>query len=166
DGNPVTLQTRAVLILGAGGTARAIAHALKGQTGQLTITNRTTERAQKLAGEVGCRVVGGGAGLKGIADLLINCTSVGMHPNVDDMPVHPSYLKPGLMVFDTIYTPENTLLIKEARSRGCHVLTGVEMFVRQAALQFRLFTGKEAPLELMRSLVKRALSPLTWRGEK
>ena len=66
-----------------------------------------------------------------------------------------------MAVVDTIYTPENTLLIKEARARGCPVVSGVELFIRQAALQFRLFTGKEAPLDLLRSIVKRALSPIT-----
>jgi 3-dehydroquinate dehydratase/shikimate dehydrogenase len=69
------------------------------------------------------------------------------------------------MVMDIIYTPETTLLVKEARSRGCRVLTGVDMFVRQAALQFELFTGQHAPLDLMRRVVKRALSPVTLREE-
>ena len=82
-----------------------------------------------------------------------------MHPHIDEIPVHTSYLRPELAVMDTIYTPENTLLIKEASARGCKVVTGVEMFIRQAAAQFRLFTGQEAPLELLRSIVKRALSP-------
>ena len=101
-----------------------------------------------------------------MCDTLINCTSVGMHPNMDESPMHPSYLKPGLTVFDTVYTPETTLLIKEARDRGCRVITGVDLFVRQAALQFQRFTGREAPLELMRKLVKRALSPVTIRSEE
>ena len=101
-----------------------------------------------------------------ICDILVNCTSVGMHPNVDESPIHPSFLKPGLTVFDTVYTPETTLLVKEARDRGCNVVTGVELFVRQAALQFQLFTGREAPVELMRKVVKRALSPVTIREEE
>ncbi len=88
-----------------------------------------------------------------------------MHPNMDESPVHPSLLKPGLVVMDCIYTPEQTLLVKEARTRGCHVLTGVDMFVRQAALQFQLFTGKEPPLELMRTVVKKALSPIAMRDD-
>jgi len=67
---------------------------------------------------------------------------------------------------DTIYTPETTLLVKEARQRGCHVLTGVDMFVRQAALQFWLFTGREPPLELMRKVVRRVLSPVALRDEE
>ena len=82
------------------------------------------------------------------------------------MPIHPSVLKAGLMVFDTIYTRETTLLIKEARNRGCHVLTGVDMFVRQAELQFRLFTGREPPPDLMRTLVKQVLSPVAIRPKE
>ncbi len=89
-----------------------------------------------------------------------------MHPNVDESPIHPSFLKAGLVVMDVVYTPETTLLVKEARSRGCRVLTGVDMFVRQAALQFELFTGEQAPLELMRRLVKRVLSPVALRDEE
>jgi 3-dehydroquinate dehydratase/shikimate dehydrogenase len=83
-----------------------------------------------------------------------------MHPHVDETPLHPSYLKPGLIVFDTVYTPEQTLLVKEARERGCHVITGVELFVRQAAQQFRLFTRQEPPVEFIRKVVRRALSPV------
>ncbi len=60
-----------------------------------------------------------------------------------------------------MYTPEQTLLVKEARQRGCEVITGVDLFVRQAALQFQLFTGQTAPMDLLRQLVKRALSPVT-----
>jgi 3-dehydroquinate dehydratase/shikimate dehydrogenase len=132
----------------------------------VTVTNRTPDRAQRLAQEVGCRVVDWGARHSVLSDLLINCTSVGMHPNLDETPLHPSFLKTNLVVFDCVYTPENTLLIKEARNRGCHVITGVDMFVRQAALQFKLFSGQEAPLELMTALVKRALSPVTIRGDE
>jgi 3-dehydroquinate dehydratase/shikimate dehydrogenase len=160
-----TLHSKSVLLLGAGGLARAVAHALHRAGAIVTISNRTPDRALKLKEEVGCRVCDWEARNSTFCDILVNCTSVGMHPDVDDMPIHPSLLKPGMMVFDTVYTPEMTLLIKEARARGCHVLTGVDMFVRQAALQFRLFTGQEAPLELMRSVVKRALSPVRIRDE-
>ena len=126
----------------------------------VAIANRTYERAQELAEEVGCRAVDWAARHNVICDTLINCTSVGMHPNMDESPIHPSFLKPGLLVMDIVYTPETTLLVKEARSRGCHVLTGVDVFVRQAALQFELFTGRQAPLDLMRRVVKHALSPV------
>ena len=149
-----------VLIVGAGGVARAIAHALHKERVPLVITNRTSERGEKLAAEVDGRFVEWNARHSVLCDTLINCTSVGMHPNLDEMPVHSSFLKPGLMVFDTIYTPETTMLIREARSRGCHVLTGVDMFVRQAGLQFEQFTGQPAPLEVMTRLVREAISPV------
>jgi 3-dehydroquinate dehydratase/shikimate dehydrogenase len=165
DGSPPTLHSRTVLLLGAGGVARAVAHALHNAGAVVTVTNRTPERARKLKEEIGCRVCDWEARNSVLFDLLVNCTSVGMTPNVDDMPVHPSALKPGLVVFDTVYNPETTLLVREARNRGCHVITGVDMFVRQAALQFRLFTGKEAPHDLIRSVVQRALSPVTVREE-
>jgi 3-dehydroquinate dehydratase/shikimate dehydrogenase len=84
-----------------------------------------------------------------------------MHPDVDHTPLHVSLLKPGVLVFDTVYTPETTLLVREARERGCTVVTGVELFVRQAALQFELFTGLTPHLDLMRRVVRRALSPVT-----
>ncbi len=160
DGTPVPLGTRSVLILGAGGVARAVAHALHREGAAVTVANRTPERAEKLADEVGCKHVDWAARHNVACDTLVNCTSVGMHPNLDEMPIHTSFLKPSLTVFDTIYTPETTLLIREARARGCHVLTGVDMFVRQAGLQFKLFTGQDPPLEEMTRVVRRALSPV------
>ncbi len=159
------LHSRVVLVLGAGGVARAVAHALQREGALVTIANRTAERAQALAHEVGCRHVEWTARHSVLCDVVVNCTSVGMHPHVDEAPLHPSFLKPGLIVFDTVYVPEQTLLVKEARDRGCHVVTGVELFVRQAAIQFRLFTGHHAPLELIRKVVKRALSPVARKEE-
>jgi 3-dehydroquinate dehydratase/shikimate dehydrogenase len=160
DGVPPPLASRTVLILGAGGVARAVAHALRSEGVALSIANRTLDRAEKLAAEVNCKVVDWAARHSTLCDTLINCTSVGMHPNLDESPIHSSFLKPGLMVFDTIYTPETTLLVREARKRDCHVLTGVEMFVRQAGLQFKMFTGQNPPLELMTKAVRRFLSPV------
>jgi 3-dehydroquinate dehydratase/shikimate dehydrogenase len=162
---PPTVHSRTVLILGAGGVARAVAHALQREGANVTIVNRTAERAHKLAEEVGCRTLDWGGRHSVICDTLVNCTSVGMHPNVDETPMHASFLKPGLTVFETVYTPEQTLLVKEARTRGCHVITGVEMFVRQAALQFRLFTGETPPVDAMYKVVRKALSPVTIKDE-
>jgi 3-dehydroquinate dehydratase/shikimate dehydrogenase len=159
------LTGRNILMLGAGGAARAIAHGLHREGALLIVTNRTPERAQELAAEVGCRTVDWNARHSVIAEVVINCTSVGMHPNVDESPIHQSFLKPNLVVFDIVYTPETTLLVKEARERSCHVITGVDMFVRQAALQFKLFTGQEPPIEVMKKVVRRALSPVALREE-
>jgi 3-dehydroquinate dehydratase/shikimate dehydrogenase len=164
SGSP--LHDKAVLVLGAGGISRAVTHALHRVGALVTITNRTPERGLKLAEEVGCRNVDWAARHSVICDILVNCTSVGMHPNLDESPVHASYLKAGLTVFETVYTPETTLLVKEARERGCRVVTGVDLFVRQAGLQFQHFTGRAAPMELMRKVVKRALSPVAIREEE
>jgi 3-dehydroquinate dehydratase/shikimate dehydrogenase len=165
-GEPSTLNTRSVLILGAGGIAKAVAHALCGHVGILAIANRTHDKAVELAEQVACKAVDWGARHSVLADLVINCTSVGMQPNTDESPLHHSYLKPGLMVMDTVYTPETTLLVKEARARDCHVVTGVDLFVRQAAIQFKLFTGREPPIDYMRTIVKRAISPVAIRDEE
>ncbi|HKI30696.1 MAG TPA: shikimate dehydrogenase [Gemmataceae bacterium] len=164
DGAPPTLSSRVALVLGAGGAARAVAHALHREGAMVNISNRTPERAQRLAEEVGCRAIDWAARHSVLCDILVNCTSVGMHPNVDETPLHHSFLKPGLVVMDIVYTPETTLLIREARGRGCHVVTGVDMFVRQAAAQFKLFIGREASLEYMRTVLRRALSPVSLKG--
>ncbi|GBD35219.1 Shikimate dehydrogenase (NADP(+)) [bacterium HR36] len=160
------LQNLHVLVLGAGGVGRAIVFALVKTGASVVVANRTLERAEKLAQDSGCRFVDWNGRYQTRFDVLINCTSVGMFPNVDETPMHHSALQPGQIVFDTVYNPETTLLIREARERGCQVITGVEMFVRQAALQFRLFTGKEPPLDLMRKTVRRALSPVHLREEE
>jgi 3-dehydroquinate dehydratase/shikimate dehydrogenase len=161
-GGPVTqLSQLSVLILGAGGVARSLAFGLHREGAQITITARTYERAQKLAEDVKCKAVDWHARHSVSFDVLVNCTPVGMHPNVDEAPCHFSVLKPGMTVFDTIYTPETTLLLREARARGCHTITGVDMFVRQAARQIELFTGLTPDVAGMRDIMRKALSPLT-----
>lgn len=157
---PSPLQDKRVLLLGAGGASRAIAFGLKQRGARTVIASRTRERADKLAAEFGAKSVEWQARHTVPADVVINGTPIGMHPNVDETPYNRSYLKPSMLVFDTVYNPESTLLIKEARSHGCHVVTGVEMFVRQAGLQFNLFTGQEPPLETMRATLKRVTGPV------
>ncbi|MGL4554650.1 MAG: type I 3-dehydroquinate dehydratase, partial [Gemmataceae bacterium] len=103
-----SLAGRVVLILGAGGVARAAAYALRSEGAQITISNRTPERAMALVSELGCRNVDWSARHSVVCDTVINCTSIGMDPNVDESPLHHSSLKPGLIVFDTVYTPEQT----------------------------------------------------------
>lgn len=161
DGPVTQLSQLSVLLLGAGGVARSIAYALHREGAQLTITSRTYERSQRLAEDVKCRAVDWHARHSISFDVLINCTPVGMHPNVDEAPCHFSILKPGTTVFDTIYTPETTLLIREARVRGADTITGVDMFVRQAARQIELFTGLAPDIDAMRTIMRKALSPLT-----
>ncbi len=162
DGPAPEFAQLMVLVLGTGGSARAVAHALHREGAHITIAGRNTEAATKLAADIGCRVIDWQGRHSLVAcDLIINCTPVGMTPATDEMPVHTSFLKQGQTVFDLVYTPENTLLVREARSRGCHVVTGVDMFVRQAAVQFERFTGISPPIDQMREILRKAMSPLT-----
>jgi len=152
------LAGRKVLVLGAGGVAKAIGRGIVSHGGVLMIANRTKARAAEIAEQLGCLLIQWENRGTVFADVLINCTSVGMHPNLDDTPFAENWLREGMVVFDTIYNPEQTLLIKQARERGCKTITGVEMFVRQAARQFELFTGKTPPIDLMRDVLRRAIS--------
>jgi 3-dehydroquinate dehydratase/shikimate dehydrogenase len=147
------------LVLGAGGAAKAIGFGLKQMGAHVVIAGRTGQRAQQLADSLKCKTVDWHNRYAVQPDLLINCTPVGMHPNVDATPYDKHHLRPSMVVFDTVYNPENTLLVKEAQSQSCTVVTGVDMFVRQACLQFKLFTGQEAPSDLMREVLKRAIGP-------
>lgn len=156
------LKNKRALVLGAGGVARAIMYGLQRRGAKATIASRTRTRAQHLADTFGGRCVEWAARHVSDTEVIINCTQIGMHPNVDESPLNKSMLKPAMLVFDTVYNPESTLLLKEARSHGCRIVTGVEMFIRQAALQFFLFTGKEAPEGLMRETLKRAIGPVRY----
>jgi 3-dehydroquinate dehydratase/shikimate dehydrogenase len=150
------LEGKTCLVLGAGGVGKAIAFGLVRRQAHVVVTDGESERAVQLAQKLGCRHVEWPARQGVNADVLVNCTPVGMHPNVDESPFPKLHLKPSMVVFDAVYNPENTLLIKDARSRSCKVITGVDMFVRQACLQFKLFTGHDGPSELMREVIKRA----------
>lgn len=161
DGQPKPMAECHALILGAGGAARAVAHALHKAGATIQIASRTLERAQVLAKEVNGKAFDWEARNSINCEILVNCTPVGMHPNVDDSPIHAGSLKPGMVVFDTVYNPESTMLVKAARERRCRVVTGVEMFVRQAALQYQFFTGRPPSVDLMREIMRKALSPLS-----
>ncbi len=150
------LGIRTALVLGAGGAARAVAFGLRERSVEVTVAARTLDRAQQIAKEVGCKVVEWDSRHRIPHDCIVNATPVGMHPNVNDTPFPKSHLQAYMVVFDTVYNPENTLLIKEARSVGCRTVTGVDMFVRQAAEQFTIWHGSDAPDDVMRDALKRA----------
>lgn len=153
-----SLEGKRVLMLGAGGAARAVGMGIARSGGALAISSRTPARAKALAEELHCRQVTWENRGSEYADILINCTPVGMYPHMDETPFLQNWLRDGMIVFDTIYTPENTLLIKEAKERGCTTISGVEMFIRQAAEQFVRFTGKTAPLDELRDTLRRGIS--------
>jgi len=160
-GRPSPLKDKKVLVLGAGGVARAVMYGLQRRGAKTIIASRTRSRAHVLADTFDGKCIEWQA-RHVPADIVVNCTPVGMHPNVDETPFNKSNLKPTTVVFDTVYNPESTLLLKEARSHGCRIVTGVEMFIRQAALQFFLFTGKEASEARMRETLKRAIGPVKY----
>ena len=156
DGRRGELKDARVLILGAGGVARAAVAGMINKGAIVTICNRTAAKAKTLAEEFGClSTVWANRGAEQ-CDVLINCTAVGMHPNVNDSPYEQHWLHERMLVFDTVYTPENTLLLKHARMRGCATATGVEMFVRQGAKQFQIFTGQEPPVDYMIETLRQA----------
>ncbi len=159
---PSRLHGKRVLVLGAGGVSRAIMYGLQKKEAKVIVASRSRDRAERLAGEFGGKAIDWNARHSANIDVLVNGTPIGMHPNVDDTPFNRSYLKPSMLVFDTVYNPESTLLIKEARLHGCQTATGVEMFIRQAGLQFMLFTGREAPMKTMRSTLKRITGPVKY----
>ncbi len=151
------LAGRDVAVIGAGGVARAVVAGLAHENAAVTVYNRTAERAERLADEFACRW----AGLDGLADLtaeiVVNCTSVGMHPREDasPLPALPASVK---VVFDTIYNPVETRLLAAARRAGCTCVSGVDMFVNQAVAQFERWTATPAPREVMRRVVLAALA--------
>ena len=147
------------LVLGAGGVSRAIAWGLKQRYAEVVIASRTYERAQLLAGEIGCRAIEWELRYEPKITLLVNGTPVGMHPDVNSTPYKAEKLSEYLAVFDTVYNPENTVLVKDARRAQAKVVTGIDMFVRQAAYQYKLFTGRDAPVELIRKTVKDETNP-------
>lgn len=152
-----SLQGKKALVLGAGGAAKAIAFGLKEHHAQVVLASRTHERTKRLAEQLQCEAIDWDSRYDVDPQLLLNCTPVGMHPNVDSTPFERDHLSANMVVFDAVYNPENTLLIKDARSRGCKVVTGAEMFIRQAAMQFQHFTGQTGPADLMREVLKRAI---------
>jgi 3-dehydroquinate dehydratase/shikimate dehydrogenase len=160
-GTPSPLADKKVLVLGAGGVARAVMYGLQRRGAKTMIASRTKSRAQFLADMFGGKCVDWAARHMP-ADIIVNCTPIGMHPNVDESPFNKSHLKPNMIVFDTVYNPESTLLLKEAKSHGCRTVTGVEMFIKQAAIQFWLFTGHEAPEPLMRDTLKRVIGSVKY----
>ncbi len=161
---PGGFGVKTAIVLGAGGAARAVAFALRQRGVEVTVASRTLERARKISGDVNCKAVDWAHRYRVPYDCIVNATPVGMHPNVNETPYDKQHLKSYMVVFDTVYNPENTLLVKEARSIGCKIVTGVDMFVRQAAIQHRIWHGVEPPTDVMREALKQATASAKQRG--
>ncbi|MHB8102263.1 MAG: shikimate dehydrogenase [Methanosarcina sp.] len=162
----VEIRGSKIVVAGAGGAARAIAFQLAADGAEITIINRTEERAIELAREISASVFPGrikGTGLSGLkgllreADILINTTTLGMHPNIDTAIATSEELQSHLTVFDIVYNPLETRLLREAKATGAKTVSGILMLVYQGAEAFKLWTGIEPPVELMKKTVLEAL---------
>ncbi|OVA15092.1 Dehydroquinase class I [Macleaya cordata] len=154
--NTSPLAGKLFVLVGAGGAGRALAFGAKSRGARVVIFNRHYERAKALALAVSGEALPFGdlnsfCPEKGM--ILANATSLGMQPNSDQTPIAKEALGVYELVFDAVYTPRKTRLLQEAEAAGAVVVSGVEMFIRQAIGQFNLFTGGEAPEEFMRSTV-------------
>ncbi|XP_068330081.1 bifunctional 3-dehydroquinate dehydratase/shikimate dehydrogenase, chloroplastic-like isoform X3 [Pyrus communis] len=150
------LAGRLFVVIGAGGAGKALAYGAKQKGARIAIANRTYDRARELADTIG------GDALS-LADLdnfhpedgmiLANTTSIGMQPKVDETPISKHALRSYSLVFDAVYTPKMTRLLKDAKESGAIVVSGLEMFIGQAYEQFERFTGLPAPVELFRRVM-------------
>jgi shikimate dehydrogenase len=163
----VSPRGKKIVLLGAGGAARAIAFVLADRGAHLTILNRHAQAAQELAGRIfGTfrREVGGlelnPDNLKkslAEAEMIVNTTSFGMNPETGLSPVPGRLLRKDLITFDIIYNPAKTRLLVEAEKKGAQIIGGIEMLVQQGSAAFELWTGQRAPLEVMRRAALEAL---------
>jgi shikimate dehydrogenase len=158
--NGVEPRGKKVLLLGAGGAARAIAYILAQEADELVILNRTPKPATELTNllkkafnkKVIANALTPGTIKDNLvdSDVLINATSVGMKPNANQTPVAPEWLKADLAVMDIVYSPVETKLAKDAKAVGAKVVSGVEMLIYQGAASFEIWTSGKAPVEVMR----------------
>ncbi|MCK5212893.1 MAG: shikimate dehydrogenase, partial [Dehalococcoidia bacterium] len=164
----VDASHRQVVLMGAGGAARAVAYSLADRGAKLVILNRTHERAASLASEVtkamGAPVQHGTLDADSLrewlpeASLLVNTTSSGMSPGNNQSPCPERLLHPNLTVCDIVYNPRRTMLLRQAAARGARTIEGVEMLVWQGAIAFQLWTGMQAPVGIMRATVEEELN--------
>ena len=165
--NGVNLAGKRVLLLGAGGAAKAIAFSLAKEVDELCILNRDAVKARELASVLepfGKKIVGNELSPKQLqqelqdSDVLINATFVGMTPYASDSLVKPDWLKPELTVMDIVYNPVETKLLRDARASGAKVINGVEMLLYQGAASFEIWTGCKAPVDVMRKAALKQIS--------
>ena len=152
-----TIKDKNVVILGAGGAARAIGFAIISEGGRVTVINRTPANGEKLAKDLGADFQPISKLNKTECHVLINTTPVGMMPDIDAMPVRKQDLDKIMVVMDIVYNPLKTRFLRAAENIGCQTIDGVSMFVYQGAFQLELWTGMKAPVEVMKKAVLNAL---------
>ncbi len=151
------LEGKMVLLLGAGGAARAIAFGLRQKGSRVAIWNRSPEKAKVLSEEMGCLHIPQLSAIDIPPDIIINATSAGMWPHTSQSPLPQSYLNSKMLVMDIVYTPLNTRLIREAEGQGCSVIDGLEMLAHQAVRQFEIWTGMKPSATQIKEDLRRAL---------
>jgi len=154
----VGLPGKRVILLGAGGAARAIAFGLKERGCQVIIHNRSPQKAADLAKELDFLHRPMSFPGKLDADVLINATSLGMAPQNGDSPLPKEVLPPGMTVMDIVYQPLQTKLLREAEERGCQTIDGLSMLARQGAAQLQIWTGRSPEVEQIKEDLRRALT--------
>lgn len=151
-------EGKSIVLIGAGGAARAVCYAMKEKKARVIILNRTQKNAKKLAEEFGFEY----AGLDKLdsikADILINSTSVGMYPGINESICTRGQLENFRIVFDIVYNPAETKLLRDAKKAGCKTIPGLKMLAYQAAGSFELWTGKKADLAFMMNSAKKEIS--------
>lgn len=153
------LNGKKVLVLGAGGAARAVVYGLLRERSQVTVVNRTTEKARALAEEFGCAYATDvNGGIIASQDIIINTTSVGMHPNEHATPINGEGLHSGQILMDIVYAPYETAFLTLGKKAGARIIHGTEMLLYQGTAQFELYTGIKAPVEIMEKTLHDALS--------
>jgi len=153
------VKGKTFVIIGAGGTARAVAYGIMKEGGFPIIANRTWEKGKILSGKLNCPFYPFAEIGRVKAECLINTTPVGMYPK-DRSPVKAKMLSGYKYVMDVIYNPLKTKLLKDAEKQGCHIFSGLDMFVNQGAEQIRLWTGKEPPRALMKKVILERLTEI------
>ncbi len=146
-----------VLILGAGGAARAIAFGIIGEGGRVSLSDLDAPRAAALARDLPAEAIPLSRLDQCPAAILVNATPVGLEPQVEEIPIPPEHLGRFRLVMDAVYRPLETRLLKEARARGAATIDGLQMLIHQATAQFELWTGRPAPLETMARAAYQAL---------
>jgi shikimate dehydrogenase len=146
-----SLSGKKALVLGAGGAARAVVFGLLKKGATVKIFNRTKEKAIKLAEEFHCQStdLSEESEIKDF-DIIVNTTSVGMKPLENETPISTKFINDKQIIFDIVYVPSDTKLLKEAKKRGAKIIRGIEMLLHQGTAQFEIYTGRKAPEEAMR----------------
>jgi shikimate dehydrogenase len=154
----VDLKGKKILLLGAGGAARAIGFGLKERGCQTIISNRSLDKANELAKALGFICMPWSSINEPKLDVVINATSVGMSPHHAGSPLPKTFLKEGMVVMDIVYQPLKTQLLQEAEEKGCQTIDGLEMFVRQGAGQLEIWTGQKPEINQIKEDLRGALA--------